>query len=156
MAARPSVLTLSEFLKLRGKQNKSALIYFDKKQWANLTAVVKVNHGKPAKKESLTFSLITFPDLNGGFVEIRCPVGGPIKGAEGELRCGGKPGVNFPSPNAPQVNAEFCTMILHKDGSVSCSGMCSNGKQKCKLVSYSVPTKTPGIQVISMYCKCSQ
>ena len=156
MAARPAILTLSELRKLRGKQKKSVLIYFDKKQWANLTAGVKVNNGKPAKTESMTLSLITFPDFDGGFVEIRCPVGGPITGAEGELRCGGKPGVNFPSPNAPTVNAKFCAMLLNKDGSVSCSGKCSDGKQKCKLVSFSVPTNIPGLQVISMYCKCSQ
>jgi hypothetical protein len=156
MAVKPSILTLSEFLKLRGKQRKSVLIYFNEEQWNNLTAKAKPGNRKPNETESITLSLITLPDIDGGFVEIRCPVGGPITGAEGELRCGKNPGVNFPSPNTPGVKPNFCTMILHKDGSVTCSGVCSEGKNNCKLGYYSVPTKTPGVKVLIMHCHCSQ
>jgi hypothetical protein len=95
MARKPTILTLSEFLKLKGKQKKPVIVYFDEKQWANLTRGLKPTNQKPPRNNTLTFTLTTLPGLGGGFVEIRCPVGGPITGADGELRCGKNPMLIF-------------------------------------------------------------
>lgn len=153
--AKPTILTLSEFLKLKGKQKKPVIVYFDEKQWANLTRGLKPTDQEPPQNNSLTFTLTRLPGMEGGLVEIRCPVGGPITGAEGELRCGAKPGVDFPGPNDPgDLRLEFCAKILRRDGSVSCTGACGNAKQKCRLRAHTVPTGVLGLNVVVTSCHC--
>ena len=155
MARKPTILTLSEFLKLKGKQKKPVIVYFDEKQWANLTRGLKPTDQEPLRNNTLTFTLTTLPVLRGGFVEIRCPVGGPITGAEGELRCGKKPDIDFPDPNDPDdLRLEFCAKILHKDGSVSCTGLCGNTRQRCRLRSHTVPTGIAGLDLVVTTCRC--
>lgn len=155
MARKPTILTLGEFLKLKGKQKKPVIVYFDEKQWANLTHGLKPTEQQPPQNNTLTFTLTTLPGLEGGLVEIRCPVGGPITGAEGELRCGDKPDIDFPDPNDPDDRRlEFCAKILRKDGSVSCAGVCGHTGQRCRLRSHTLPTRIPGLSLVVTSCRC--
>lgn len=159
MTRKPAILTLSELLKLKGKQKKPVIVYFDRKRWANLTRSLKPTDLAPPQNDTLTFTLTTLPGLGGGLVEIRCPEGEPITGAEGELRCGTKPGVEFPDrPDRP--DPEFCVKILHRDGRVSCKGECSKNpftgvRKKCRLGVYTVPTTIPGLRLVVTSCQCS-
>jgi hypothetical protein len=156
MAQKLTILTLSEFLKLRGKQKKPVIVHFDGKQWANLTRGLKPTSKQPPRSNNLTFILTTLPGLDGGLVEIRCPVGGPITGAEGELRCGKKPDVDFPDPDDPDDrHLEFCAKVLRKDGSVSCSGLCGNTRQRCRLRAHTVPSGVPGLDLVVTSCRCA-
>ena len=93
MKRKPAILTLSEFLKLEGKHKKPVIVYFDGKEWANLTRNLKPTDQKPRRNNALTFTLSTLPGLEGGFVEIRCPVDqqGLITGADGRVWLPGKP-----------------------------------------------------------------
>jgi hypothetical protein len=154
MARKPEILTLREFLKVRGKQKRPALVYFNEKQWANLTRGLKPTVQAPPPDNTLTFTLTTLPGLDGGLVEIRCPVGGPITGAEGELRCGGKPNVDFPTPSKPATSQEFCFQVLRADGTVSCTGKCKKTGQRCRLVSHTLPTTIAGVTLLVSYCRC--
>jgi protein associated with RNAse G/E len=55
MARKPTILTLSEFLKLKSKQRKPVIVYFDERQWANLTRGLKPTGQKPPRNNTLTF-----------------------------------------------------------------------------------------------------
>jgi hypothetical protein len=153
--AKPTILTLSEFLKLKGKQKKPVIVYFDEKQWANLTRGLKPSKEEPPAANTLTFTLTTLPGLAGGLVEIGCPVGGPITGAEGELRCGGKPNVDFPDPNDPDDRRlEFCFRTLRPDGTVSCRGVCGQIGQSCRPRAHIVHTGVSGLDLVVTSCRC--
>jgi hypothetical protein len=154
MARKPTILTVSEFLKLKGKQKNPVIVYFDEKQWANLTRGLKPTKEEPPKSNTLTFTLTTLPGLPGGLVEIRCPVGGPITGA-GELRCGEKPDVNFPDPNDPDDRRlEFCFKRLRLDGTVSCVGQCGRTGQRCQPSTHIIHTGVAGLDLVVTSCRC--
>ena len=150
MAGTPTILALNEFLKVRGKHKKPTIVYFNEQQWANLTRGLKATDGKPPKT-GVRMTLMTFPGLAGGFIEIRCPVGGPITGAEGELRCGDKPGVDFPDP--PSHRIRLCGMSIRKDGTISCQGGC-NGLGTCRKRSYGISSGPQGLSALLVVCQC--
>ena len=65
------------------------MVYFDKRQWANLTRGLKPTDKKPPKKRGVTLELTTLPWVEGGFVQIICPVGAPTIGPQGIVYCSG-------------------------------------------------------------------
>lgn len=147
----PTILSLGEFLKLRGKQKNPVLVYFDKQQWANLTRGLKPTDEKPPRR-GVTLALTALPGREGGFVEIRCPVGGPITGAEGELRCGDPPDVEIPDPETPTLR--MCGMTLLKDGNVRCTGKCK-GLASCRKKMYGTSFGPQGsFSAVLVLCQC--
>jgi hypothetical protein len=151
----PRIFFFTRVENLRGKQKRSPIVYFNEDQWANLTRGLKPTDSAPLPDDTLTFTLTTLPGLAGGLVEMRCPDGGPITGADGEMRCGGKPDVPFPPPSPPTPTPpEFCFKTLGADGSISCKGACNKGR-RCRLVSQTSPTKIPGVTLLLTYCRCS-
>ena len=47
-----AIPSLGEFLELRGKQESPLVVYFDKRQWANLTWGLKPTDKKPPRKRA--------------------------------------------------------------------------------------------------------
>lgn len=150
MGAKPNVLTLSEFLKLRGQQKGPVIIYLNEQQWENLTRGLKPGDGQPPRTGA-RMMLTTLPGLTGGFVEARCPVGEPRMGAEGELRCGQGPGVEFDDDK----ERTFCLMRMEQNGVVSCQGECKEHVGSCSKQSYGVRVG-PGerFSVLMVLCQC--
>lgn len=151
MPGAPTILTLREFLKSSGKQKTPLIIYFDAPQWKNLTRGVKPAAGTPPKT-GVQLALTTLPGLAGGFVEIRCPVGGPITGAGGELRCGNKPGVDFPDPGSTTL--DLCMMSVSDNGNISCRGKCKR-LGTCRKRSYGISFGPGGSSsAVLVLCQC--
>ena len=65
MPNKPNVLTVAEFLKLKGTQKGPVVVYFNGDQWANLTRDIKPGKGKPPDK-TMTLTLTELPGLPGG------------------------------------------------------------------------------------------
>src|SRR5688500_18255688 len=109
MLRKPNVLTLAEFLKLKGTQKGPVVVYFNETQWKNFTRGAKPGKGKPPRK-SLTLTLAELPGLPGGLVTFACPVecSGPIRGGEGQVRCDCYPGDLGPS----EPLKELCSVRL--------------------------------------------
>lgn len=150
----PKLFSLEDVSKLKGKHDDSVIVYLDKGQWSNLTQDLKpVLSGAPPV-DVLTLSLTTLPGVDGGFVELRCPVGDPITGAEGQLRCGKTPFVDFPDDDTDRPRPRFCILTIRQDGSASCGGSCGESKKTCRLSSYSVRTTVPGLTLLVLACSC--
>lgn len=62
----PNIVSLDEFLKLKGEQKEPLTIYFDEQQWTTMTKGLRPVEGKPAKK-GIRLALFTSPSLPGGF-----------------------------------------------------------------------------------------
>lgn len=151
MGAKPTVLTLGEFLELRGQKRGPLIIYFNQQQWGNLTRDLKPSDGK-APGAGARLVLTTLPGLPGGFVEARCPVGNLGMGAEGEPRCEDKPDVDFHEPERPGVR--ICGMKVHKNGEISCHGICQ-GFGTCKKKSYGINVNPGGMfSALLVLCQC--
>jgi len=146
-------LTLREFLKLRGKQKNPVIVHYNEKQWATLTRDLKpVNKTPP--KTGLQMILTTLPGLPGGLVEFRCPDGGPITGAEGQARCGGKPGVDFPEPGTRPPEFEgICITKNDTKGRTQCFGFCKSGS--CRKTAYAGKSTRLGLPTpLIIVCRC--
>jgi hypothetical protein len=148
---KPTILTLHEFLGLKGEQSQSTLVYFNEPQWGNLTRNLRPRKGKvPAASPMIT--LTTFPGMEGGFGMIRCPFVEPITGAEGQARCA--PKLETFGPLEPlEPAADRCELIFHDDGKVECSGKCSQRTEKCQ--PGSVIISTAAGEVSAVICNCS-
>jgi hypothetical protein len=153
MPAKSPFLTVSQYRKLRGKQKKPVIVHFNERQWANLTRGLKPVDKRPPKS-GVQMILTTLPGLPGGFVEFRCPDGGPITGAEGQSRCGGKPDVDFPTPSTPSSNFPgICFTKLGADGRMSCVGRCRSGN--CRKITYGVSLTKQGLRgPVVVVCAC--
>jgi hypothetical protein len=151
MAKMPTILSLSEFLKIKGKHKAPVIIYFDDKQWANLTRGMKPVAGK-ASTTGVSLVLSTLPGLSGGLGELHCPFNEPITGQEGEVHCGPKPQPSGPGPGGGGHITEFCLMVIRKDGSVICSGQCKKPGASCTVTVTNVPVGLTGL--ISTYISC--
>lgn len=151
MVTKPNVLTLAEFLQLKGPQRGPVIVYFNGDQWANMTREINAGKGKPPENK-MTLTLTELPGLTGGLATFGCPIecSGPIRGEEGEVRC--DCGGDLPTPgggDAPTLN--FCFMRVKRDGSISCKGSCRSGT--CRLASWIVPFPG-GTRVIVSSCNC--
>ena len=84
MPNKPNVLTVAEFLKLKGTKGP-VVVYFNGDQWANLTRDIKPGKGKPPDK-TMTLTLTELPGLPGGLGTFGCPIecSGPIRGGGGK------------------------------------------------------------------------
>jgi hypothetical protein len=151
MAKMPTILSLSEFLKIEGKHKAPVIIYFDEKQWANLTRGMKPVEGK-APEKGVSLALSTLPGLPGGFAELHCPFNDPFTGKEGEVHCGKQPPPLGPGSGGGGPITEFCLMAIRKDGSVICSGKCNTHGQKCTVTVTNVRVGLTGL--ISTYISC--
>jgi hypothetical protein len=154
MPSKPNVLTVAEFLKLKGTQKRPVIVYFNGDQWANLTRNVRPGKGKPPGK-TMTLTLMELPGLSGGLATFGCPIecSGPIRGGEGEVRC--NCGGDLPTPGSPGgATIEACFMRVRRDGSVSCAGVCRSGRT-CRLASWIVPSPS-GARLVLSSCNCSR
>ena len=151
--SKPKILTLAEFLKLKGKQKSPVVVYFNATQWANLTRDISPGKGTPPEK-TLTLTLTEIPGMEGGLATFGCPpeCSGPIRGTEGEVRC--DCGGPVPTPDSDrETSLEFCLMSVRRDGTVACRGTCRRGT--CRLASWTIPTRT-GTRLIVSTCSCSR
>jgi hypothetical protein len=156
MARKPNVLTLPEFLKLKGKQKGPIVVYFNADQWANVTKSVSPGKGKRPER-TLTLALTEIPGLEGGLGTLHCPIecSGPIGAGEFEFHCD-CPAPELPTPGEPEPPTfEFCTTIrVGKNGTLRCVGKCGTGRS-CRLSSWNF--KTPlGIGLIVSSCACAR
>jgi len=154
MAGIPKILSLGAFLKLKGRQRKSVIVHFNGKQWATLMRGLNPAGKKGISQDGLTLVMSTLPGIDGGLVEFRCPDSGPITGAQGQMRCGGKPGVSFPDGGGSVTVGEFCTVIVRSNGSVTCAGVCNTSGKKCKLSAATIETG-PGTLALAASCHCA-
>ena len=67
--SKPKILTLAEFLKLKGKQKSPVVVYFNANQWDNLTRDISPGKGTPPEK-TLTLTLTEIPGMEGGLANI--------------------------------------------------------------------------------------
>lgn len=153
MSTKLNVLTLAQFLKLKGKQKSPVVVHFNASQWANLTRDLKPGRGKPPAK-TLTLTLTEIPGLAGGLATFGCPIecSGPIRGGEGEVRCDCGGSITPPGGGG-ETTLEFCFMIVSKDGSVSCRGKCRNENRSCRLASWFIPSAA-GSRLVVATCNC--
>jgi hypothetical protein len=156
MPAKPTILTLAEFLKLTGKQKGPVIVYFNANQWSNLTSDIKPGTGKPPDK-TMTLTLTALPGLEGGLATFGCPIecSGPIRGGEGEVRC--DCGGSLPTPGGGGgggASVELCVMRVRRDGRASCVGTCRSGRT-CRLTSWAVPSIT-GTRLLVSSCSCGR
>jgi hypothetical protein len=151
MSNKPTILTIAEFRKKKGKLPNPTLIYFDKTQWSNLTRDLKPERGK-LSSDCLTATLIEIPGQEGGLLEAACPIecSGPLSGGEGEVHCDcsrggeGGPGLEF----AP------CRLGISATGRLACLGQCANRATRCRMrVTY---RHTQFGRSISLSCRCSR
>ena len=148
MPRKPTILTLDEFLKLKGKQKNPSIVYFNEQQWAKLTRGLKPTDGKPPKT-GVRLALTTLPGVSGGFVEMRCPFVTKITGAEGEVRCGQTPELNTPGGTPWNV----CSMRIRKSGQISCEGKCKPVGD-CRKKSYGTSLGPQGFSALLVLCAC--
>ena len=155
MLSKPKILSLAEFLKLKGKQKSPVVVYFNADQWANLTRDMKPGKGKPPDK-TLTLTLSEIPGLSGGLAIFACPIecSGPIRGREGEVHCDCGGDLETPGGGGGELSLEFCFMIIRKDGAASCTGRCRRNTQSCRLTSWLVPAGK-ATRLIAATCNCS-
>lgn len=156
MQAKPTVLSLAEFLKLKGTQKGPIVVYFNGDQWGHLTRDLKPGKGKPPDK-NLTLALTELPGLPGGLATFGCPIecSGPIRGGEGEVRC--DCGGTLPTPGgggSGGTNLEFCVMRIRSDGAVACVGRCRSGRT-CRLGSWIVSSPL-GTRLMVSSCSCGR
>lgn len=151
MFSKPDILTVTEFRKLKKTLKKPIVIYFNEKQWTNLTHQLKPLDEKPPK-QTLTLTLSQLPDIPGGFGTLRCPPEcSKITLEEGRGRCICPP--DLPSPGGSgnvTIPRQFCFLVVRSDGTVTCSGACYDSKRSCSLGMW----KTPGSIVLTMTCSC--
>src|SRR5437868_7631609 len=147
MPNKPKILTVSEFRKTK-RLSKGQIVYFDKKQWSNLTRGIEPSRGTVPSK-TVTLTLTDFPGVDGGFGEFGCPIecDGPLSGiGDGEVRCNCTGDVTPPEIDPPEL--EYCFIKLGKNGSASCGGHCrknpfsdSAPKRSCRLGTWIVPSR---------------
>ena len=162
---KPEILSLGEFRKLKGKQGKPLIVYFDETQWRNLTKGIRLAEGKPSRKGARV-SLSTVPGTPGGFVGISCP-DNDLHVNRGDIDCGrtpdfgpfempaddGDPGVVFPDPKKLGI-PPTCRMRFAADGAVTCPGKCS-GSKRCTKRAYGVTTGPQGsFSSVLVLCQC--
>ena len=157
MARKPNLLSLSEFLKLKGKQKGPIVVYFDADQWSNLTKSIEPGTGKRPEK-TLSLSLTEIPGMEGGLGTFHCPIecSGPIGAGEFQFHCDCK-GPELPTPGGGGTGGtiEFCTTIkVGKNGTARCVGTCRTGRS-CRLSSWTVRTPT-GLGLIVASCACAR
>jgi hypothetical protein len=151
MPNKPEILTVTEFRKLKGTVKKPIIVYFNEKQWANLTRNLKPLKGKPPKK-TMTLTLSELPGIPGGFGAFLCPTVCPkpiFENGLGRCEC---PAPDLTPGGGGSVAAprKFCFMWVRGDGTVKCSGRCSESGRSCSLGAWRVS----GSSVIILTCDC--
>lgn len=151
MLNKPEILTVAEFRKLKGVFKKPVIIYFNKKQWTSLMSNLAPTKGKPPEK-TLTLTLSELPDVPGGFGALKCPPEcSKMTLDEGHGRCNCAP--DLPSPGGSggaTVPRKFCFIVVRSDGTITCSGTCSDSKRSCSLGTW----KVPGSVAVTHTCSC--
>ncbi len=156
MVRIPEIVTLAGFRKTQGVLKKPTLIYFDAKQWANLVGDLEPAKGTlPA--HTLRLALVEVPGLEGGFAAPSCPpeCSGPIRGAEGEVRCACPPDVHVPPPpGGGSASGEFCAALFRSNGKVTCVGRCAKAGRTCRPRLVNVPSRPGGTRIAVLTCAC--
>jgi hypothetical protein len=150
MTGKSTILTLDEFLKLKGRQKKPVVVYFNEQQWRKLTRGLKPTDEK-MPKTGVRLALTALPGMSGGFVEMHCPTVTKITGAEGQVRCSDPPAIDTPNPSQPHFG---CSMRIRRDGQVVCEGKCDQFGN-CRKKSYGTSFGPRGsFSAVLVLCVC--
>jgi hypothetical protein len=146
-----SVIALSDFTALKSKSRKSVVVQLTPAQWKNAIGGLTFSPGRPPEKFR-GIRLVEAPGLGGGFAMPECPSPCQFRFEEGKFRCActAPDDTDPPGGGGTPGAFQFCALIIGRNGSLRCAGLCAQTGRRCTLRAWQIPGS--GVSFVSCAC----
>jgi len=127
---KQSVVTLSQFRRMKGTQKTGVAIQLTSRQWAAALKGLRFTSGKPPKNFS-GLRFVETPSIGGGFVLPECPSPCRFQWVEGVFRCSCTAQEEQPDGGEGTQLGSLCGWSFGSSGSIRCHGRCGTSGHKC-------------------------